>query len=179
MNDRQLLVAQLRDSAASFLDSFRGTTPDQFHFKPAADRWSIAETAEHVIVAETGSGKLLRGKLVREPAAPEVLAATEGADVRIDARLRQRDRVFPAPEFVLPTGRWQTAREMVAIFEESRNATIDFLLATELDLAQYAAPHPAFGPLNGYQWAYFMVRHAERHVDQIEAVKRVPGFPEP
>ena len=178
MIDRQQLVALLRDSAASFLDSFRGTTPEQFHFKPAPDKWSIAETAEHVIVAETGSGRLIRGKLTRELAAPEMLTATQGAEARIDSRLQKRDRIFPAPEFVLPTGRWQTAREMVAIFEESRNATIDFLLATELNLADYAAAHPALGPLNGFQWAYFLVRHAERHVDQIEAVKRAPGFPE-
>jgi hypothetical protein len=178
MIDRQQLVAMLRDSAVLFLDSFRGTTAEQFHFKPAADRWSIAETAEHVIVAETGSGKLLRGKLLREVATPEQLTATEGAEARIDTRLRQRDRVFPAPDFVLPTGRWQTPREMVAVFEDSRNASIDFLLATVLDLTKYAALHPALGPLNGYQWAYFMVRHAERHVDQIEAVKSLPGYPE-
>lgn len=178
MIDRQQLVALLRDSAVSFLDSFRGTTPGQFQFKPAPDKWSIAEIAEHVVVAETGSGKLIRGKLTRELASAEMLAAAQGAEARIDSRLQKRDRTFPAPEFVLPTGRWQTPREMVTIFEESRNATIDFLLATELTLTQYAAPHPALGPLNGYQWAYFLVRHAERHVDQIEEVKGAPGYPD-
>ncbi len=177
MIDRQQLIALLRDSAASFVDSFRATSPEQFHYKPAADKWSIAETAEHVVVAETGSGRLIRGKLTREPASAEALAATQGAEARIDSRLQKRDRAFPAPEFVLPTGRWQTAREMVAIFEESRTATIDFLLATELDLAGYAAPHPALGPLNGYQWAYFLVRHSERHVEQIEEIKRAAGYP--
>lgn len=178
MIDRQQLVALLRDSATTFLDSFRGTTLLQFQFKPAADQWSIAETAEHVIVAETGSGRLIRGKLTRELAAVELLAASAGAEARIDARLQQRDRVFPAPEIVLPTGRWATPREMVEVFEESRNATIDFLVATELDLTKYVAAHPSLGPLNGYQWAYFLVRHAERHVEQIKRVKHVAGFPE-
>ena len=83
-----------------------------------------------------------------------------------------------APDFVLPTGRWRTPREMVDIFEESRNTTIDFLLTTALDLTQYVAPHPAFGPINGYQWAYFLVRHAERHVGQIEDVKRLGDYPD-
>jgi hypothetical protein len=178
MIDRQQLVILLRDSATSFLDSFRGTTASQFHFKPGPDRWSIAETAEHVTLAETGSGKLLRGKLTRDPASADLLAATEGALARIDARLQRRDQAFPAPEFVLPTGRWQTPRDVVAIFEESRNATIDFLLTTELNLDRYAAPHPALGPLTGSQWAYFMVRHAERHVEQIDEIKRSAGFPE-
>jgi hypothetical protein len=178
MPDRLQLVAMLRDSAASFLDSFRGTTPAQFHFKPNPAKWSIAETAEHVTVAETGSGKLLRGKLIREPASIETIAATEGGEARIDARLRVRDRVLPAPDFVLPSGRWQTVREIVEVFEESREATIDFLLSTELPLANYAAQHPALGPLNGIQWAYFMVRHAERHVEQIEEIKRDAAYPD-
>jgi DinB superfamily len=178
MIDRERLVALLRDSAAAFLDSFRGTTPGQFHFKPAPDRWSIAETAEHVTVVETGSGKLIRGKLIRERASEEQLAATEGGEGRVDARLQTRDKIFPAPDFVLPTGRWQTPREMVAVFEEGRNATIDFLLATDVDLTRYAAPHPALGTLNGYQWAYFLVRHTERHLEQVNGVRRAPGFPE-
>lgn len=178
MPDRDRLVALLRESATRFVDSFRATSEPQFHFKPEPGRWSIAETAEHVIVSETGSAKLIRGKLIREPSPPELLAATVDGDARVDARLTQRGKAFAAPEFVLPTGRWSTPREMVDVFEESRNATIDFILTTEVDLTAFAAPHPALGPLNGHQWAYFLVRHAERHVDQIESVKRHPSYPE-
>jgi hypothetical protein len=172
------LIALLRDSAASFIDSFRATTAEQFRFKPAADRWSIAETAEHIVVVETGSGKLIRGKLLREAAAPEALAAARDGEDRIDARLVSRATTFPAPEFVRPTGRWQTPREMIDVFEESRNATIDFLLTTAVDLTRYVAPHPALGPLDGYQWAYFLARHTERHVEQIDEVKNHPDYPD-
>ena len=178
MIDPANLVALLRDSAASFLDSFRGTTEPQFRFKPAPDRWSIAETAEHVIVAETGSSKLIRGKLLREIATADQLAAAIGGEDRVDQRLAERGKAFPAPDFVLPTGRWQTVREMVEVFEESRGATIDFLLTSGVDLTKHVAPHPALGPLNGLQWGYFLVRHAERHVGQIEAVKDDPNFPD-
>lgn len=178
MIDSSTLVPLLRESATAFLDAFRGTTADQFHFKPAPDKWSIAQTAEHVIVAETGSGKLIRGKLTRELATPEQVAATVGGEQRIDSRLAGRGVVFPAPDFVLPTGRWQTPREMVDVFEETRNATIDFFLTTDIDLTKHVAAHPALGPLNGYQWAYFLVRHAERHVHQIEAVKATVGYPD-
>lgn len=178
MIDRDRLIAQLRDSAARFTDSFRATSPAQFHFKPEPGRWSIAETAEHVIVAETGSGKLIRGKLVREEATAEAIAASAGAEERIDARLLKRGTVLPAPDFVMPTGRWSTPREMIDVFDESRAATIEFLLTAGLDLTRYVAPHPALGPLNGYQWAYFLVRHAERHVEQIEEAKRHSAYPD-
>lgn len=178
MLDRTTLVGLLQESAITFVDSIRGTTGAQFHFKPAAGRWSIAETAEHVIVAETGSSKLIRGKMLKEPATAEQLAQAVGGEARVDARLRTRDTPFQAPDFVLPTGRWSSVREMVEAFEESRAATIDFLLTTEVDLTRYVAPHPALGSLTGLQWAYFIVRHGERHVEQIEEVKSTPGYPD-
>ncbi len=167
----------LGESGGRFVAAFRGVTGGQFHFKMAPDRWSIAETVEHVVVAETGSGKLIRGKLVREAPAAAVLAATVGAEARVDGRLLVRDRVYPAPEFVMPAGRWTTPEEMIAVFEESRRATIDFIATTELDLTTFAAPHPALGPLNGLQWAYFLVRHCVRHIDQIDELKAAPAYP--
>lgn len=177
MPDRDSLIPMLRSSAEVFLGSFRGLSPSQLGFRPAPGRWSIAETAEHVVVAEVGSSKLMRGRMIREPTDPAVLAATEGGDERIDARLLVRARAFPAPDFVLPTGRWASAAEMVEVFEESRRATIEFLSSTPLDLGSYAAPHPALGPLTGLQWAYFLVRHCLRHVEQIDEVKGVAGYP--
>lgn len=167
----------LGESGGRFTGAFRGMTEGAFHFKMARDRWSIAETVEHVTVAEVGSGKLIRGRLVREASPPELVAETALGEARIDARLLKRDRVFPAPEFVLPTGRWRTPDEMIAVFEESRRATIDFIATTELDLTKFAAPHPALGPLNGLQWAYFLVRHCLRHLDQINEIKAAAGYP--
>jgi DinB family protein len=175
--DKARLITMLRDSGLKFVGSFRGLSEAQFHFKPEPDRWSIAETAEHVIVAETGSGKLLAGKLTREPTPPELLAGTADAEMRIESRLTTRDRLFPAPEFVLPKGRWKTPEEMAAVFYQSRSATIELFETSPIDFSQYAFPHVALGPLNGLQWAYFMVLHALRHIEQIEANKRAAGYP--
>ena len=177
MIGRERVVLLLGESGGRFVGAFRGVNSEQFRFKMGADRWSIAETVEHVIVAETGSGKLIRGRLVREATAPELLAETVGGEERVDGRLMTRDRVFPAPEFVMPTGRWSTPDEMIAVFEESRQATIDFIRTTEHDLTSFAAPHPALGPLNGLQWGYFLVRHCLRHIDQIDELKGAPGYP--
>lgn len=173
----EALVSMLGESGGAFTGAFRGVTGEQFHFKPEAGGWSIAETVEHVTVAETGSGKLIRGKLVREAPPPELLAETVGALERVDARLLTRERKVPAPEFVMPTGRWSTPEEMIAVFEESRQATIDFIRTTEHDLTTFAAAHPALGPLNGLQWGYFLVRHCLRHVEQIDEVKAAAGYP--
>jgi hypothetical protein len=177
MTDRSALLDLLRESAATFTDSFRTVTADQFHFKSGSDRWSIAETAEHVILAEVGSVKLIRGKMLREAAPAELVSETAGAEARIDARLVSRDNRFPAPDFVLPTGRWSTVGEMVPVFEESRYGLLDFLSSTPVDLSRHAALHPRLGALNGYQWCYFLARHCVRHAEQIAEVKDHPGYP--
>lgn len=177
MTDRSQLIEGLERSAAGFTAAFQGLTAAQFHFKPGPDRWSIAETAEHVIVAETGSGKLVRGKLVREEAAPELIEAARDGAAKVDRRLLKRDTPFPAPDFVVPTGRWSTPDEMIAVFDESRQATIVFLKATPLDLTRFVALHPALGPLNGEGWLLFLIRHCVRHIDQIEETKAAPGYP--
>jgi hypothetical protein len=177
MPDRSELVTLLRDSAAVFTGAFRGLDPAQFHFSPGPGRWSIAQTVEHVILAETGSVKLMRGRMAREAAPPDVLAATEGGDERIERRLGRRTAAFPAPDFVLPTGQWTRPDEMEAAFLEARSAAVEFLETSPLDLARHAAAHPALGPLTALQWAHFLVRHCLRHVEQIDEVKAAAGYP--
>jgi len=177
MPDRETLLPMLRASQAAFTASFAGLPPEAFHFRPADGGWSIAETAEHVALVEVGSGKLMRGRMVRQPTPPELLEAARDGDERVDARLLVRNNPFEAPDFVRPTGQWQTPDEIIAVFSESRGGTIDFLETTELDLGRYAAPHPVLGPLTGLQWAYFLVRHTARHVEQIEEVKQDARYP--
>ncbi len=177
MLNRQELVALLRQSGATFSESFQALDPARFAFKPAPNRWSIAENVEHVIVSETGSTRLLRGKLLREPATESDLAATADGWSRVSDRLSSRGGAFEAPDFVVPTGRWTTTAEMLAVFEPSRAALIEFIETTDQDLSRHAALHPRLGMLDGWQWAYFIALHGLRHVAQIEAVKQDPGFP--
>jgi hypothetical protein len=37
-------------------------------------------------------------------------------------------------------------------------------------LGGVTAPHPAFGPMTGYEWIAFMAAHTRRHADQIREV---------
>jgi hypothetical protein len=38
------------------------------------------------------------------------------------------------------------------------------------DLSAFTYPHPAFGPLNFYQWLALIGLHEQRHLNQIESV---------
>ncbi|MDX2060668.1 MAG: DinB family protein [Gemmatimonadales bacterium] len=177
MLNRHELASLLRSSGKTFSDSFRDLDQTRFGFKPGPGRWSIAENVEHVIVSETGSVRLIRGKLLREPTPPEDLAAAADGWARVEARLSPGSGAVEAPDFVRPTGRWQTPAEMLEAFESSRAGLIEFIETTEHDLTRHAALHPRLGMLDGWQWAYFIALHGLRHAAQIDAVKRDPGYP--
>jgi len=177
MVDRARLLELLRESSDRFTASIRGLSESQLGYKPWPERWSILETAEHVTAAERSSGKLIRNKLPSMTASPEDLARTEKAMALIDANLTVRDRIIPAPEFILPTGRWKTGDEVLAAFQESRDATIEFFSSAPPEIDQCAAPHPLLGPLTGSQWGYFLARHSDRHVLQIDEIKSQAGYP--
>lgn len=50
--ERTLLLTQLDKSAKTFRTSLEGVSDVQWNFKPAPDRWSIAECAEHVVTVD-------------------------------------------------------------------------------------------------------------------------------
>lgn len=177
MPDKAAVLDLLARSGSAFPDAFRSIGPKQFFAKPAADQWSIAETVEHVTIVEVGSGKLIRTKLTETEPDAGLLAEAEDGSARIEARLGVEGGPFQAPERVLPKGRWSSAEEMLAVFEENRAATIEFIESTPLDLTRYVAPHPRFGPIHGLDWAYFLALHTDRHLRQIERIKQSPVYP--
>jgi hypothetical protein len=175
--NHDLLTGELRATARQFLDSFAGVSPAQWSFKPAPDRWSIAETAEHVTAVELNVHQLLTSRLLNLPAAPEQRAEMKGKDMMITTRMFDRSERRAAPESVLPNGRWPDARSVVQAFAAARDGTIGWLEKIDVDLRGYCAPHPLLGLLDGKQWALFMAAHAERHARQILEVKSADGWP--
>ncbi|MEZ4455410.1 MAG: DinB family protein [Gemmatimonadales bacterium] len=177
MPSLQEIVALLETSATRFTGCYADLPDAAFRFKPAPDVWSIAENVDHLVQAESRSGKLIRERMLQAEAPADLVAQSAGGHERIGAAIPDRNVKVRAPEFILPAGQWGSAGEMTAVFEESRRALIEFLRSTSLDLSRYVAPHPLFGPLNGYQWAHATGLHTLRHVAQIEEVKAAPGYP--
>jgi hypothetical protein len=47
------------------------------------------------------------------------------------------------------------------------------------DLTRLSAPHPIFGPINGYEWVLFIGQHEERHLGQLRDTVNGGGTPLP
>jgi len=68
--ERDIAMSHLHATRKLFLDSIAGLSDAQWNFKPAPDRWSIAECAEHIAVSEDSIFDLLQ-RAVKSPAAPD------------------------------------------------------------------------------------------------------------
>jgi uncharacterized damage-inducible protein DinB len=176
-SEREFALKELQRTHDKFLQSIAGLSQKQWTFKPAPDRWSVAEVAEHIAVSESGIFGLVQAKLMTSPATPEKREQVKGKDELILQRVPDRSHKAQAPEFLRPTGRWATEADLTKAFEESRKATMDYVRTTNDDLRNHFFDHPALGTLDGYQWLLLISAHSERHTAQIEEVKADPNFP--
>ncbi|MFZ3263254.1 MAG: DinB family protein [Terriglobales bacterium] len=175
--ERAAALKSLQATHDAFLASIAGLSEKQWKFKPAPDRWSVAEVSEHITVAESSLLGLVRQKFMAGPAMPEKRAAVKVTDEQILKMIPDRSHKVQAPEFLKPTGRWANREEVTKAFEEARTATMDYVRTTHDDLRDHFGPHPVLGPLDAYQWILLISAHSERHTKQIEEVKADPNFP--
>lgn len=175
--EREAAVTHLQGTHDAFLQSISGLSEKQWRFKPAPDRWSVAEVAEHITVAESGIFGLVQKQVMTSPAAPEKRAEVAGKDEMILKNVPDRSHKAQAPEFLKPTNRWANREDLTKAFEEARKATIDYVKTSNDDLRDHFFAHPVFGTLDGYQWILLISAHSERHTQQILEVKADPNFP--
>jgi hypothetical protein len=167
-------IAHLDRTREALLAATKGLSEAQWKFKPAPDRWSVAEVLEHIAVTE---------KFLLENTSTKVMAAAAGKpdrdykslDKLVVSAIADRSRTAQAPEPVRPTGRW-SSREAVAEFVKIRERTKEFLKSTP-GLRDHVADSPLGQPLDAYQWLLYISAHSERHTKQILEVKADPGFP--
>jgi uncharacterized damage-inducible protein DinB len=174
--ERSFALQQFQTTHDNFLKSIAGLSQKQWTFKPAPDRWSVAEVAEHITVSESTIFGLVQ-KAVQSPAAPEKRELVKGKDQLILQRMPDRSHKAQAPEMLRPTGRWATEADLTKAFEDSRKVNMDYIRTTNDDLRDHFFDHPVFGPLDGYQWLLLISGHSARHTEQIEEVKADPNFP--
>ena len=175
--ERESALKLYQTTHDNFIKSISGLSEKQWTFKPAPDRWSVAETAEHITVSETTIMGLIQHPLMQSPAAPEKREQVKGKDQLILQKVPDRSHKAQAPEMLRPTGRWATEADLAKAFEDARKANMEYVRTTNDDLRDHFFDHPAFGTLDGYQWLLLLASHSARHTAQIEEVKADPNFP--
>ncbi len=155
------------------VQAVKGLSAAQWNFKPAPDKWSIAQIVEHLALTEKFADSIFK-QLPAAPA-PEPGRNEKAIDAMVLSKVPDRSAKFQAPPPLVPTAR-VTGEDALKQFLASRQETVDFLKSTQ-DLRGHVVPHPVLGPLDGYQWTLLFAAHSARHTKQILEVKADPHFP--
>jgi DinB superfamily len=172
--ERTEVIELLLKSEQEMLQAIDGLTDQQWTFKPAPERWSVAEVVEHIVLADAllfdTAVKALDGQL--DEAWNTTLAKTEV----LRKALPNRSRRVDAPAAIKPQ-QAMTRAALVSRFKEQRAKALAFVRATDKPLKAHTAPNPFFGSLNAHQWLLYIPLHHVRHNQQIAEVKASSGYP--
>ncbi len=141
---------------------------------PGVGRWSGTGIVQHMGKVEGAATKLLEGLFAIALAAnmpldtqkKSWLTSLDKFNVHDrSVRINAPERLYPDPTADLAAS-WSSLQ---AVRERLKRAvaTVD-----GRDLAVVSAPHPIFGPLNGYEWILMIGKHEERHLAQLRETVR-------
>ena len=175
--ERTQVLNWLDESHKEFFASIDGVSDAQWKWKPAPERWSVGETAEHIVLAEAMLFDFAQ-KAMASPPNPAWEDQTKGKAEFIIRVMPSRQGKAIAPEPIVP--RYGLTRAQIKErFEQQRIAILKFATDPQLALKEHTADHPfpVFGTLNAYQWLIYVPLHTIRHDKQIAEVKATPGYP--
>jgi len=172
--EKDRALQYLESTEKNVRDAVKGLSAAQWNFKPAAERWSIAQVVEHLAAAEDMLRGMIVEKVMISPAAPD--RDVKMIDDLVLKTVPDRSHKVDAPEPLRPVNRFGTPEEALKHFVESRGQTEDFLKRTP-DLRAHAIDSPMGQKLDGYEWVLLIAAHSERHTKQINEVKADANFP--
>ncbi len=175
--ERTQVLNWLDESHKEFFAAIEGVTDEQWKWKPAPERWSVGETAEHIVLAEAMLFDFVKQAMAAAPNAAWE-EKTKGKTEFIVRVMPSRQGKAQAPEPIVPHENL-TRAQVKERFDKQRIAIVKFATSTEAPLKEHTAEHPfpVFNTLNAYQWLIYVPLHTMRHDKQIAEVKATPGYP--
>jgi len=167
--DRQRVLAHIAMTDAWLASEVAGLTAAQQAWRPAPTAWSVADVVEHLAVAEAQYWTQFQTSLTQPLGQKTTVSDDRILWYGIDRT--QRDRTGEAR---VPTGRYKTAAEALAVFDQQRAVMRTFASTTKEDLRGRLLKD---SPMDVYQWLLMISSHSQRHILQIREIKASAGYP--
>jgi hypothetical protein len=166
-NNVDEIFSALATTRRHIYEQVEGLSDEQAKARPAPEIWSVAEIIEHLSNSEARMLALV-SKLLGQEAAAAANAGSSSSSISIQMMTERATEKFTAPAVLQPTGSVPLS-ESLAKLRESRAALLGLRPRIEAtDYSHVTYPHPAFGPLNLYQWLAAVEFHECKHLDQIQ-----------
>lgn len=170
--DRSKLMSYLHATRKQYLDIVNSASPAQWNFKPAPEKWSIGEVAEHLAMSEGFLANFALSGLKNSAPDPGAKKITDEA---ITKMIADRSQKASAPEPLKPSGKL-SREQIVTRFEQARARNIQWAQRTG-DPARARFVTGPMGTLDVYQMFLMLGAHTERHLAQMREVQSSPGYP--
>ena len=103
-DDRSRMLSYFHATRKQVLNAIDGISAAQMTFKPAPEKWSVAEVVEHLTVTEPYLFTLTTRILAHSLPRPTDQSLTTD---QLIARMTDRTQPAQAPAKIAPKGRWQ------------------------------------------------------------------------
>jgi hypothetical protein len=165
--ERAHLIRLLHDSANEFLELTSGLTDAQWTGQAAPGRWSVQQTAEHLVLGETAMLGMIE-KALAAPPNPDWEQQHARKAGFLSRVLPDRSRKAAAPASLEPHRHW-TREETIDRFKKGRAGTLKFVEEVDRPVKAHSAEHPfpVFNMLNAHHWLLYIPLHNVRHNQQI------------
>lgn len=147
-----------------------GTLPDDRFVQREGGEWSIAQILEHLVLAETGTSKLIR-KLLKDRAGTNPPYPEDDSVLAVRPAGPNRERLTETPEAARPKGGYGK-EEILSRAASTREATrVSLGMLAGADPRSLEYPHPFFGAMNLYEWlCRIVLEHERQHHLQIREI---------
>ena len=161
----------------------KGLSEAQWKFKPAPDRWSIAQNLEHMVIVQERVLGRLQDQLAQAPP-PAAGVDARAIDAIVLEKIPDRSIKAKAPDVLEPRGQWAPRSTLERLFKNYQ-CLAGFVESTP-DVREHVLEAPplkivtngAYTAMDGYQWALTAAAHDERHVEVL-VVDQVSLLPQP
>jgi len=171
--DIQEAFDSLGKKYGKLLQHLNSLTDDVLHFKAQADKWSIVEVIEHLVMAEEN----MLAQLTDATSAPTLDPQDRSAkNYHIVIKVMTRDIPVDVPdESMEPHGQISLA-ELLVRWDDTRKKTRAYISVIDSEKAgDLVYRHPFAGPLDMAETLRFIDVHFDnhmRHIDRIIAAGR-------
>jgi hypothetical protein len=138
---------------------------EQFNIKPGEEKWSAGQVAGHLIKANSGFTKLLKGADAVTERKPD------GKIAQIEADFSNFERKMTAPDFLMPDEKIYERENSIDSFERIKSEIDDAVHTEDLTKTRTAFEFPADGFLTGLETLSFVKAHIKRHNFQLKRIR--------
>ena len=163
------VINYLDTERTALREAVESVPPELRDKQPGADRWSVAQVLQHLLIIEKRIG-LVMTKWITDAKTGGIGTETETSSVMNSLPLQlitDRSQRRNASEELRPSGDIDAESAWIALEQSRETLRAAFLAGDGRALSQVIQPHPVLGPINLYQWMLFVGSHEMRHTAQV------------